>query len=97
MKTNLIYAASVGGALCVGFLMNTEKVTAAAAPGPDPGASPIGRLVDVTLISWPLSTQPAYKINGTLITMQPEWLVVNEGNYDHWIARDKVMEMKASK
>ncbi|MEO5916005.1 MAG: hypothetical protein ABIS50_17350 [Luteolibacter sp.] len=97
MKTNLIYAAVVGGALCVGFLMNTEKVAAAAAPGSDPGAPPIGKLVDVTVITWPLSTQPAFKINGTLIAMQPNWLVVNEGNYDHWIPTDKVMDIKAAK
>lgn len=96
MKTNLIYAATVAGALCVGFLINPEKA-AAAAPAPDAGSPPIGKTVDVTVISWPLSTQTALKINGTLVALQSNWVVVAEGTYEHWIPAEKVLDMRASK
>ena len=97
MKTKLIYAVTVAGALCVGSLLNSEKAAAAAAPGVDPGAPPIGKIVDITVIAWPLGTQPVLKINGTLVAMQSEWIVVNEGTYDHWIPTAKVMSMRVSK
>lgn len=97
MKTKFIYAAMVAGALYVGFLVNTQKIVAAATPHPDPGAAPVGKQVEIAVISWPLSTQTVLRINGSLVDMQPDWIVVNEGNYDHWIPAEKVVAMRVWK
>ena len=97
MKTNLIYLIALAGVLCTGFLINSDKVAAAPVPSPGAGTPPIGKVVDVTLVAWPLSTQVTEKINGTLISMQSDWIIVAEGSYEHWIPTAKVMEMKASR
>jgi hypothetical protein len=96
MKTKFIYAAIVAGSLYFGFVLNSQNVSAAATPDPDPGGPPIGKQVEITVISWPLRQTPL-KINGSLVAMQPDWVVVNEGNYDQWIPASKVMIIRASK
>ncbi len=62
-----------------------------------PGTPPIGRLVDVTLVAWPLSTTKAGRVSGTLLSMTGDWIVVKDGSYEHWIPTLKVLEMNASR
>ena len=57
----------------------------------------MGRLVDVQLVAWPLSTAPAGLIRGTLVAMTTGWLVIKEGSYEHWVPMEKVMSMRVSR
>lgn len=62
-----------------------------------PGTPPIGRLVDIRLVAWPLATAEAGRITGTLIAMTDQWLIVKDGTFEHWVPKEKVMDMKASR
>jgi len=97
MKTIFICAIAVVGALCPGVLIHSDKADAAQVTTPGAGTPPIGKVVDVTLVAWPLSTQTTEKVNGTLVSMQSDWIIVADGSYEHWIPAGKVMEMKASR
>ena len=61
------------------------------------GTPPIGRLVDISLVAWPLSTGTAERVTGTLLSMTGDWVVVKDGSFEHWIPKEKVMNMKASR
>ncbi|RYD65371.1 MAG: hypothetical protein EOP83_07515 [Verrucomicrobiaceae bacterium] len=34
---------------------------------------------------------------GDFLTINTEWLVLKEGNYENWIPRDKVLSMRVSR
>lgn len=93
----LLLAIALSGALSTGFLIHSAKAAGATAPPPGAGTPPLGKMVDITLVAWPLSTQVTEKINGTLVAMQSDWIVVAEGTYEQWIPTEKVMVMRASK
>lgn len=84
-------------AVVIGFGLISQKAEAQA---PKPAAqvdSPVGRLVEIQLIAWPLSTGVVATIKGTLLSMPTGWLVVKEGSYEHWLPLEKVMSMKVSR
>jgi hypothetical protein len=62
-----------------------------------PSASPIGRLVEVQLVAWPLSTGTVGRVTGTLIAMPAGGLVVQDGRFEHWLPLEQVMPMKVSR
>jgi hypothetical protein len=61
------------------------------------GTPPIGRLVDIELVAWPLTTERAGIVKGTLLSMTGDWIVVKDGTYEHWLPKEKVLNMKASR
>jgi hypothetical protein len=89
--TAILMAALLIGAVGIGLN------DAAAAPAATAAESPVGRLVDVQLVAWPLSTAPAGMLHGTLIAMTTGWLVIKEGSYEHWVPMEKVMSMRVSR
>ena len=96
MKTKLIAlaVAAIAAPLTVSLVSNQAAAAAPVAAAP---ATPLGRLVEIQLIAWPLSTTIVGKVNGTLIAMPTGWLVVAEGSYEHWIPSEKVMSMRVSR
>jgi hypothetical protein len=80
--------------LVCGALMLALPVDGAPAAGQE---TPVGRLVEVQLVAWPLSTAPAGLIRGTLVAMTTGWLVIKEGSYEHWVPMEKVMSMRVSR
>jgi hypothetical protein len=68
----------------------TPGVTAAGSP-------PLGRQVQIQMVTWPISTVLVNKVEGTLIAMTDQWIIVKEGSDESWVPREKVMLMKASK
>jgi len=71
-----------------------EAQTPVAAPA---GTPPVGRQVTVQMVIWPFSTGVVAKVEGTLVAMTDQWIVVKDGSDENWLPRDKVMGMKASK
>ena len=61
------------------------------------GTPPLGLRVEIQLVSWPLSTTVANKVEGTLAAMTDQWIIVKEGTDESWVPREKVMLMKVSK
>ena len=61
------------------------------------GTPPLGRQVEIHMVAWPLSTAVANKVEGTLIAMTDQWIIVKQGSDESWVPREKVMLMKASK
>lgn len=37
------------------------------------------------------------KVQGELLAISSEWLVLKDGNYENWIPRDKVLSMRVSR
>ena len=37
------------------------------------------------------------KVQGDFLSINAEWLVLKEGNYENWIPRDKVLSMRVSR
>lgn len=37
------------------------------------------------------------KVQGDFLTINTEWIVLKEGNYENWIPRDKVLSMRVSR
>lgn len=37
------------------------------------------------------------KVQGDFLTINAEWIVLKEGNYENWIPRDKVLSMRVSR
>jgi hypothetical protein len=58
---------------------------------------PLGRQVEIHMVAWPLSTAVANKVEGTLVAMTDQWIIVKEGSDESWVPREKVLLMKASK
>ena len=85
---------------CAGHPMiktpNLDALAARVAPQAA-GTPPVGRLVDISLVAWPLSTATAGRVSGTLLSMTGDWVVVKEGTFEHWIPKEKIMNMKASR
>lgn len=71
-----------------------EAQTPGAAPAVAP---PVGRQVVVRMVLWPYSTDVSAKVEGILIGMSDQWIIVKDGSDENWLSRDKVMFIKASK
>jgi hypothetical protein len=61
------------------------------------GSPPLGRRVEIQMVAWPLTTAISNKVEGTLLAMTDQWIIVKEGSDESWVPREKVMLMKASK
>jgi hypothetical protein len=61
------------------------------------GTPPLGRQVVIQMVAWPISTAVANNVEGTLIAMTDQWIIVKGGSDENWVPREKVMLMKASK
>lgn len=84
--------------IVMGLMMLSAMPCAPAATAAQGAAeSPVGRLVDVQLVAWPLSSAPAGTLHGTLIAMTAGWVVIKEGSYEHWVPMEKVMSMRVSR
>jgi len=40
---------------------------------------------------------PDFTIQGKLLEVNPEWVVIGEGTYENWISRDRVVNIRASR
>lgn len=40
---------------------------------------------------------PDFTIQGKLLVVSPEWIVIGEGSYENWISRDRVVNIRASR
>jgi uncharacterized membrane protein len=90
--------------------VKAQQAVARAAVAPAAGALPLGLRCIVTLD--PRATDdsvPAHEamkktgrtaedtVEGTLVAMGGEWLVLKDGTYENWIPRDKVLFMRVSR
>lgn len=96
MKAKLIWASGLAAAAVVYFAIPQAEAQTGVAPQAA-GTPPVGRLVEITLVAWPLSTVLAGRVSGTLLSMTGDWVVVKEGTFEHWIPKEKIMDMKASR
>ncbi len=99
-------AALIGAAVSV----STPAVQAQQAVAPAEMKAPFGQLCIVTLDPRAERTvKPAAEalkktsltgddtVEGTLVRVDEEWLVLKDGSYENWIPRDKVLFMRASR
>lgn len=96
MKNQLI-AITVATLAAITATTLVSNHAAAAAPVAAAPATPLGRLVEIQMIAWPLSTAIVGKVNGTLTAMPTGWLVVTDGSFEHWVPVEKVMSMRVSR
>jgi hypothetical protein len=96
MKNKLIVMAAVAG-IAMATVNLISAPAAAAVPEATEVASPVGRLVTIQIIAWPLSTGTVGNVSGTLIAMPAGWLVVKDGTFEHWVPAEKVAQMKVSR
>jgi hypothetical protein len=40
---------------------------------------------------------PDYTIQGKLLRLGPDWVVIGEGSYENWISRDRIINIRASR
>jgi len=86
------------GAAWLSIVMWSASANRAEAQTPQAaGTPPVGRIVELTLVAWPASTAPAAKVNGKLLAMTDQWIIVADGTYEVWVPKDKVMTMRASR
>lgn len=97
MKANLMWVSGLVAAAVVYFAIPQQQAVAQTGAAQAAGTPPVGRLVDITLIAWPLSTGTAGRVAGTLLSMTGDWVVVKDGTFEHWIPKEKIMNMKASR
>lgn len=97
MKTILLSGSGILAAAILYFHVGTQPAQAQSGQRSSPGTPPVGRLVDVQLIAWPISTVAAYKVSGTLVAMTDQWIIVEAGNQEVWVPKEKVMTMTASR
>lgn len=98
MKANLMWVSGLVAAAVVYFALPQQRAVAQTGVAPQAaGTPPVGRLVDISLVAWPLSTATAGRVAGTLLSMTGDWVVVKEGTFEHWIPKEKIMDMKASR
>lgn len=98
MKTTLIAAIAV--LALAGSILPFVSTSANGASYADQAAStsyPIGKIVEVALVTWPLTTQRGETVRGTLLSISSEWVVVKDGSYENWVPREKVMTLRASR
>ncbi len=99
-------AALIGAAVSV----STPSVQAQQAVAPAEMKAPFGQLCIVTLDPRAeRAVKPAAEalkkssltgddtVEGTLVRLDEEWLVLKDGSYENWIPRDKVLFMRASR
>jgi len=39
---------------------------------------------------------PDFTIQGKLLEVSPEWIVIGEGSYENWISRDRIVNIRVS-
>ena len=96
MKKTTLCVLSVATVMAVTWSFSEFRAEAQT-PAPAAGMPPIGRSVDIQMVVWPFSTAVAGKVQGTLVAMTDQWIVVKQGSDENWLPRDKVMTMKVSK
>lgn len=108
MKTllSLLAGAALIGA-AVSFPSSTVNAQQAAAPAA--GAIPVGLRCIVTVDPRATGHAPGFEtqqksglsaehiVEGNLVSMGGEWLVLKDGTYENWIPRDKVLLMRVSR
>ena len=63
-----------------------------------PGTPPIGRLCEVNVIASVMSQRTEIqKVSGTLLAMTDQWIVLQEGTFENWVPREKVVTLRASR
>lgn len=99
-------AALIGAA--VSFSSSTVNAQQAAAPAA--GAHPVGHRCVVTLdptaaresrhdgeTMKKTGLTPEVTVEGTLVSIDNDWLILKDGTYENWIPRDKVLFMRVSR
>ena len=88
----------LGAAVVVIVSMNLGGNRAEAQTPSVAGTPPVGRLVDILMVAWPASTVPVgNNVKGKLLAMTDQWLIVESGNMEIWVPKEKVMTMTASR
>ena len=108
MKTLL---SPLAGAALIGAVVSfsTPAVQAKQEAAPAVGAIPVGLRCIVTLDPRATGHTPVFEtqqksglsgehiVEGHLVSMGDEWLVLKDGTYENWIPRDKVLLMRVSR
>lgn len=40
---------------------------------------------------------PDFTVQGKLVALSPEWVVIGEGSYENWISRDRIVNIRVSR
>jgi len=86
IAVGFLYCGSTGG--------RAESLTADNAG--KPGTPPIGLMVELRLAQ-SITTADGGKVQGTLVAMTDQWIVVGSGSDEFWVPKEKVTLMKASR
>lgn len=97
MKANAIAVIGLASAATVYFALPQHYATAHPGGATPPGVPPVGRAVEVSVVAGNLSPITAGRVTGILVSLTGEWVVIGDGNSEHWIPTEKVMAMKASR
>lgn len=97
MKTKLAMAMGLLAAGMIWFYSAGSPAAGQTGSQSSPGTPPVGRIVDVTVVSWPLTTASPSKVSGTLVAMTDKWIIVAAGNQEVWVPIEKVLYVMASR
>jgi hypothetical protein len=111
MKSSIPLLAGAAAIIAVAISLLPGTTTAQAAPpAADAVPSlPTGKRCEVTLdprvASKKRSGGPASDfwevrnqvIDGTVVALTSDWLVLKDGNFDHWIPREKILTLRISR
>ena len=97
MKKSVTCALGAAAVVAISLSFVGNHAEAQTPPRSSAGTPPIGRLVEIHLVAWPLSTTDAGKVGGTLISMTDQWIIVQDGTFEIWLPKDKVMSIRASR
>ena len=97
MKKISICVMSLAAVVAVSWSLTGFRAEAQTSGTATAGSPPLGRQVAVQMVIWPFSTGVVAKVEGTLVALTDQWVVVKEGTDENWLPREKVMYMKASK
>jgi len=86
LTVGFLYCGPIGGRAQSVAADNTGK----------PGTPPIGLPVELRLVQ-SITTADGGKVQGTLVAMTDQWIVVASGSDEFWVPKDKVGLMKASR
>ena len=96
-----IILSALGILVTVGVLFSlNERVDAQPSnpSAPAPGAPPVGLVCEVKVLATVVSHKTEIiQVNGTLLSMRDEWIVLQDGTDEIWVPREKVITLRASR
>jgi hypothetical protein len=97
MKNTPMLILGLASAVALVIAFPSQQATAQTRVAQAAGSPPIGKIVKIDLVAWPLTTQVAGEVKGTLLSMTSDWVVIQDGSYEHWVPKEKVLTMHASR